>query len=96
METTKSAPLSAGEARPAKKARPRRTTPGAERVRYFLPQMGSTGERPELGQEVASEGEALVEALKSGQLFYTLMTWQAVPEMRGQEAKIVKQAFSRN
>jgi hypothetical protein len=49
------------------------TTPGTERngrrrrwemtsenVRYFLPKAGGSSEKPELGQEVASEGEALV------------------------------------
>ena len=41
-------------------------------VRYFLPKPGSSGTTPELGQEVASEGEALIQAFKSGQTFYTV------------------------
>jgi hypothetical protein len=84
------------------------TTPGTERngrrrrwemtsenVRYFLPKAGGASEKPELGQEVASEGEALVQAFKSGQVFYTLVAWKAVPEINGNEPKIVKQALSR-
>jgi hypothetical protein len=45
-----------------------------------------------LGPEVASEGEALIEAFKSGQQFYTLTTWKAAPEVNGGSPVIVKQA----
>ncbi len=41
-------------------------------LRYFLPKSGSSPAKPELGQEMASEGEALIEALKSGQTFFTV------------------------
>ena len=77
----------------AKPRRRRRTAAGAERIRYFLPKSGSAPEHPELGQEAAGEGEALVEALKSGQVFYSVIAWRAVPEMNGAEARIVKQPF---
>jgi hypothetical protein len=67
-----------------------------EKVRYFLPKSGSSDENPELGQEMATEGEALIQAFKSGQMFYTVVAWRAVPEINGNEPKIVKQALSRN
>ena len=76
--------------------RRRRWEMTSENVRYFLPKPGSTGERPELDQEVASEGEALVQAFKSGQVFYTLVAWKAVPDINGNEPRIVKQALSRS
>ena len=66
-----------------------------ENIRYFLPKPGGSSERPELGQEMASEGEALVQAFKSGQVFYTVVAWKAVPEINGNEPKIVKQALTR-
>jgi len=72
--------------------RRRRWEMTSENVRYFLPKSDSTEETPELGQEMANEGEALVQAFKSGQLFYTLVTWRAVPEINGNEPRIVKQA----
>ena len=78
---------------PVKRSRRRRGSSAEERVRYFLPKAGSLSERPELGQEAASEGEALVEALKSGQVFYSVVAWRAVPQMNGTEARIVKQPF---
>jgi hypothetical protein len=52
-------------------------------LRYFLPKPGSSSGAVELGQEVASEGEALIEAFKKGQQFYTLAIWKAVPEVNG-------------
>ncbi|MBZ5574761.1 MAG: hypothetical protein LAO09_23140 [Acidobacteriia bacterium] len=65
-------------------------------LRYFLPKAGSSPSKPELGQEMASEGEALIEALKNGQPFYTLTAWKAVPEVNGKSSPvIVKQALAR-
>jgi hypothetical protein len=75
--------------------RRRRWEMTTENVRYFLPKSGTSGEKPELGQEMTSEGEALVQAFKSGQVFYTLVVWKAVPEINGNEPKIVKQALTR-
>jgi hypothetical protein len=76
--------------------RRRRSEITSENVRYFLPKTGSSGEKPELGQEMTNEGEVLVQAFKSGQVFYTLVAWKAVPEISGNEPKIVKQALSRS
>lgn len=65
-------------------------------LRFFLPKPGSSSAKPELGQEMTSEGEALIEALKSGQPFYTLAAWKAVPEVNGGSSPvIVKQALAR-
>ena len=51
----------------------------SETVRYFLLKSGSSSEKPELGQEMTNEGEALVQAFKSGQIFYTVVAWKAIP-----------------
>ena len=65
-------------------------------LRFFLPKPGSSPAKPELGQEMTSEGEALIEALKTGQPFYTLAAWKAVPEVNGGSSPvIVKQALAR-
>ena len=64
-------------------------------VRYFLPKSGSSAASPELGQEVASEGEALIQAFRSGQPFYTLTAWKAVPEVNGGGSPVImKQAVA--
>src|SRR5713101_7993816 len=77
--------------------RRRRRNGGDPNLRYFLPKPGSSPAKPELGQEIASEGEALIEAFKSGQPFYTLTAWKAVPEVNGGGSPvIVKQAVARS
>jgi hypothetical protein len=74
-------------------ARRRHRNGGDPNLRYFLPKSGSSPAKPELGQEMASEGEALIEAFKNGQPFYTLTAWKAVPEVNGGGSPvIVKQA----
>ena len=73
---------------------PRRRRNGNDaNLRYFLVKPGSSPAKPELGQEMASEGEALIEAFKSGQPFYTVTAWKAVPEVNGGNPVIVKQAI---
>ena len=95
MDGTKTASDSAAGA-PERNGRRRRSEMTSENVRYFLPKAGGSSEKPELGQEMTNEGEALVQAFKSGQVFYTLVAWKAVPEITGNEPKIVKQALSRS
>ena len=74
---------------------PRRRRNGNDaNLRYFLVKPGSTAGKPELGQEMASEGEALIEAFRTGQPFYTLTAWKAVPEVNGGSPVIVKQAVA--
>jgi hypothetical protein len=81
---------------PERNGRRRRQEMTSENVRYFLLKSGSSTEKPELGQEMTNEGEALVQAFKSGQVFYTLVAWKAVPEISGNEPRIVKQIFERS
>ena len=67
----------------------------SDNVRYFLPKPGSSPSKPELGQEMTDEGGTLVEAFKSGQVFYTVVAWKAVPKMNGGRPEIVKQVMPR-
>lgn len=60
-------------------------------LRYFLLKQGASALKPELGQELASEGEALIEAFRTGQPFYTFAAWKAVPEVNGGNPVIIKQ-----
>jgi hypothetical protein len=74
-------------------ARRRHRSGSDPNLRYFLPKSGSSPAKPELGLEMASEGEALIEALKSGQTFFTVAVWKSVPEVNGGgNPVIVKQA----
>jgi hypothetical protein len=95
MDGTKTANESTPEVA-GRNGRRRRLETTNECVRYFLPKSGSSTAKPELGQEMTTEGEALIDAFKSGQVFYTLVAWKAVPEINGNEPRIVKQALSRS
>jgi hypothetical protein len=65
------------------KARRRVRNGSNPNLRYFLPKSGSSPAKPDLGQEMKNEGEALIEALKSGQTFFTVAVWKSVPEVNG-------------
>jgi hypothetical protein len=96
MENTSAAETTAQPTNDRSTRRKRRNGVGVS-VRYFLPKPGSSPGVPELGQEVAREGEALIQSFKSGQPFYTLAAWKAVPEVNGGGSPvIVKQAVTRN
>ena len=76
-------------------AAPRRRRNGNDTgLRYFLVRPGSSPAKPELRQEMASEGEALIEAFRTSQPFYTVTAWKAVPEVNGGNPVIVKQAVA--
>jgi hypothetical protein len=69
--------------------RPRQQT--EEVVRYFLAKEGSSPEKPELGAEVASEGEALIKAFQSKNgVIYTLLAYRAEAEIQGGSPTLVK------
>ena len=74
---------------PRRARRPRQQT--EEVVRYFLAKEGSSIEKPELGAEVASEGEALIKAFqsKSG-VIYTVLAYKAEAEIQGGSPMLVK------
>jgi hypothetical protein len=94
---TVTAPPSAGANADAAKTRRKKRNADDGNVRYFLPKAGSSPAKPELGQEVTSEGEALIEAFKNSQPFYTLTAWKAVPEVNGGGSPvIVRQAVARS
>lgn len=86
----------AGTSAGAAKARRRKLSTDDGQVRYFLPKPGSTPDKLDLGREMPNEGEALIEAFKSGQPFYALTVCKAVTEVNGGGSPvIVKQAVAR-
>jgi|SRR5882762_3740280 len=80
----------------AARTRRKRLSTDDGNARYFLPKPGSTPDKPELGREMLNEGEALIEAFKSGQPFYALTVCKATTEVNGGGSPvIVKQAIAR-
>ena len=60
--------------------------------RYFLAKAGSDGGTPALDREVASEGEALVEALRLGVTYYTIEEFRVVPDFSGRRPQLKKES----
>ena len=94
METAvaKGAELHPASGPPAELRRARRSRQQTEEiVRYFLAKEGSSPEKPELGVEVASEGEALIKAFQSKNgVIYTLLAYKAEAEMQEGSPTLVK------
>jgi hypothetical protein len=94
METAvaKGAELHPASGPPAELRRARRSRQQTEEiVRYFLAKEGSSPEKPELGVEVASEGEALIKAFQSKNgVIYTLLAYKAEAEIQGGSPTLVK------
>jgi hypothetical protein len=89
---TKGAEIQPMSSQPAEPRRTRRSRQQAEEVaRYFLAKEGSSPEKPELGAEVASEGEALIKAFQSKNgIIYTLLAYKAEAEIQGGSPTLVK------
>ena len=79
--------------------RPRPSAAGEESAtgtRFFLPKTGTNGNSLELGQEVASEGEARVEALKLGVTYYALQEWRPVADFAGKNPELKREPVTRS
>ena len=68
------------------------TTSGA---RFFLPKPGANGSSPELGREIANEGETRVEALKLGVTYYSVQEWRPVADFGGRNPELKREAVTR-
>ncbi len=82
-------PSSTQTLEPRRARKPRQQT--EEVVRYFLAKEGSSMEKPELGVEVASEGEALIKAFQSKNgVIYTVLAYKAEAEIQEGSPTLVK------
>ena len=64
-----------------------------EGVRYFLAKEGSAADKPELGEEVKSESEAIIRSFKSNHaLFFRVAVYRADVEMNGGSPTLVKRS----
>jgi hypothetical protein len=82
--------------RPSRRARPavdEESTPG---TRFFLPKAGTNGNSLELGRELASEGEARVEALKLGVTYYAVQEWRPIADFAGKNPELKREAVTRS
>ena len=61
-------------------------------TRYFLAKANGDGSMPALDRELASEGEALVEALRSGVTFYAIQEFRVIPDFASRRPQLQKEA----
>jgi hypothetical protein len=60
------------------------------------PKAGTNGNSFELGREVASEGEARVEALKLGVTYHALQEWRPVADFAGKNPQLKREPVTRS
>lgn len=60
-------------------------------ARYFLAKVNGDGNTPVLDREVASEGEALVEALRLGVTYYAIHEFRVIPDFAGRRPQLKKE-----
>ena len=85
--------------KPITRARRNRTNAGEEDrdfARYFLAKAQGDGGIPTLDREVASEGEALVEALRLGVTYYAIQEFRVIPDFAGRRPQLLKEAIRGN
>jgi hypothetical protein len=61
-------------------------------ARYFLAKANGDGSTPALDREVATEGEALVEALRLGVTYYAIEEFRVIPDLAGRRPQLKKEA----
>ena len=61
-------------------------------TRYFLAKANGDGSTPALDREVATEGEALVEALRLGVTYYAIQEFRVIPDFAGRRPQLQKEA----
>lgn len=87
-------PTAAQNTRPKRARRSRQ--PSEEVARYFLAKDGTSPSKPELGEEAASEGEALIKAFQSKTgVVYVLHAYKAEAEMQGGSPTLVKRPLQK-
>jgi hypothetical protein len=77
--------------------RTRRTRTNADEdnsgcARYFLAKANGDGSTPAFDREAASEGEALVEALRLGVTYYAIQEFRVIPDFAGRRPQLKKEA----
>jgi len=95
-ETARRTRTDGGADKPTTRVRRPRANGGEEAnscTRYFLGKPNGDGSAaPTLDREVPSEGEALVEALRSGVTYYAIQEFRVIPDFAGRRPQLEKEA----
>ena len=75
--------------------RPRRSRAPTGSVRFFLAKAGANGTVPSLDREIATEGEAKIESLKTGLNYYSVIEWRATADFAGKNPQVRSEPVKR-
>jgi hypothetical protein len=66
-----------------------------EAERFFLSKPGPSGGHLDLGRELASEAEAIVESLKASVSYFSVVEWRGIADFSGKKPQLKKEAVPR-
>lgn len=60
-------------------------------ARFFLAKAESHGNAPAFDRELATEAEAMLESLKTGRSYYSVIEWRAIADCAGKAPQVKKE-----
>lgn len=70
--------------------------PAGPMPRFFLAKPGANGSAPACDRELANEAEAMIESLKSGLNYYSVVEYRAISDCSGKQPLVKREAVRRS
>ncbi len=64
-------------------------------ARFFLAKAGVHGSAVALDRELPTEGEAMIESLKTGLSYYSIVEWRGTADFAGKNPQVKKEAVKK-
>jgi len=64
-------------------------------ARFFLAKAGVHGSAPALDRELSTEGEAMIESLKTDLSYYSIVEWRGTADFAGKNPQVKKEAVKK-
>ena len=64
-------------------------------ARFFLAKADGNGNAPVLDRELATEAEAMLESLKTGLNYYSIVEWRAIADCAGKAPQVRKEPVAK-
>jgi hypothetical protein len=64
-------------------------------ARFFLAKANAAGATPALDREFQTEGEAMVESLRTGLSYYSVVEWRAMADFAGKHPQVKKEVVKK-
>ena len=80
---------------PSTRRRPAEEQATAGTARFFLAKAGAHGNTPAVDRELPTEGEAMIESLKTGLSYYSIVELRAIADFTGKNPQVRSEAVKR-